>query len=75
MPAETAFGHDQTCVTRTFFGGFNHVSILTDSKESRKEAEYIWRKKEHSDQISVANDVLYEVVVKRLECSIKVLEL
>ena len=35
MPAETAFGHDQTCVTRTFFGGFNHVSILTDSKESR----------------------------------------
>lgn len=60
MPAETAFGHDQTCVTRTFFGGFNHVSILTDSKESR-----IYLDKKKNRQISVEKDV-YEVVVNRI---------
>ena len=60
MPAETAFGHDQTCVTRTFFGGFNHVSILTDSKESR-----IYLDKKKNRQISVEKDV-YDVVVDRI---------
>ena len=64
MPEETAFGHDQTCVTRTFFGGFNHVSILTDSKESRKEGSiYLDRKKNR--QLSVEKDV-YKVVVNRI---------
>ena len=60
MPAETAFGHDQTCVTRTFFGGFNHVSILTDSKESR-----IYLDEKKNRQISVEKDV-YEVAINRI---------
>ena len=60
MPAETAFGHDQTCVTRTFFGGFNHVSILTDSKESR-----IYLDEKKNPQISVEKDV-YEAAINRI---------
>ena len=65
MPVETAFGHDQTCVTRTFFGGFNHVSILTDSKESRKEGRIYFDEKKKNCQLSVEKDV-YEVVVNRI---------